>query len=115
MKCVAATVCCIYRTSTYHGNLIVPLHATSTDLHVAKVRIGFRLAEYAHGFRSSIPTHEAYQYALDSVPMLYALVILNCVHSGRIMPGARSGFSGRKARKFEGAHTKSQWLKGILG
>ena len=62
IKCVAATVCCIYRTSTYHVNLVVSSYATSTDLHVAKMRIAFRLAEYAHGSRSSIPTHEAYKY-----------------------------------------------------
>lgn len=71
-----------------------------------KLRIGFRLAEYAHGFRATIPTHEAYQYGLDSVPMLLALVILNVVHPARIMPGKESDLPSRKARKTGGVHDK---------
>jgi RTA1 like protein len=72
------------------------------------MRIIFRLCEYAQGFQSNIPTHEAYQYCLDSVPMLFALVILNILHPGRIMPGEESNLPSRKERKLEGIHNKSQ-------
>lgn len=70
------------------------------------MRIIFRLCEYAQGFKSSIPTHEAYQYCLDSLPMLCALVILNVIHPGRIMPGKASDLPSRKERKGEGIHNK---------
>ncbi|KAJ5117611.1 hypothetical protein N7448_011243 [Penicillium atrosanguineum] len=58
--------------------------------------------EYSHGFKSNIPDHEAYQYGLDSVPMLLSLVILNFLHPGRIMPGKESDLPSRKERKSEG-------------
>lgn len=64
-----------------------------------KMRIIFRLVEYSHGFKSDIPNHEAYQYALDSVPMLFALVVYNFFHPGRIMAGKESDFPSRKERK----------------
>jgi hypothetical protein len=72
------------------------------------MRIVFRLVEYSDGFKSNIPDHEAYQYALDSLPMLFALVILNFIHPGRIMPGKESDLPGRKERKAEGIHSKSR-------
>jgi hypothetical protein len=75
------------------------------------MRIGFRLAEYAHGYKSTIPTHEAYQYSLDSAPMLCTLVILNCFHPGRIMTGKESNLPSRKERKM-GIHNKSEKLSG---
>ena len=50
-----------------------------------QLRIAFRLAEYSQGFDSTIPNHEAYQYALDSTPMLLALVVLNVLHPGRLV------------------------------
>jgi hypothetical protein len=71
------------------------------------MRIGFRLAEYAHGYKSTIPTHEAYQYCLDSAPMICSLVILNVFHPGRIMPGGDSNLPSRKERKTKGIHKKS--------
>ncbi len=63
------------------------------------MRIVFRLCEYAEGLTSNIPNHEAYQYCLDSLPMLLALVLLNVVHPGRIMPGKESDIPSRKSRK----------------
>ena len=72
------------------------------------MRVIFRLCEYAQGFQSTIPTHEAYQYCLDSVPMLCSLVILNFLHPGRIMPGEESNLPGRKERKAEGIYKKSE-------
>jgi hypothetical protein len=71
------------------------------------MRIIFRLVEYSHGVKSSIPSHEAYQYALDSVPMLLALVVLSFVHPGRIMPGKESNLPSRRERKVEGINRRS--------
>jgi hypothetical protein len=83
-------------------------------LTFAKMRIIFRLCEYSQGFKSNIPDHEAYQYCLDSVPMLFALVILNVFHPGRIMRGKESDLPSRKERKANGIHNKSGSLAGIL-
>lgn len=63
------------------------------------MRIIFRLCEYSKGLTSTIPLHEAYQYCLDSLPMLVALVALNVVHPGRIMPGKDGDMPSRKERK----------------
>ena len=70
------------------------------------MRIIFRLVEYAQGLTSSIPNHEAYQYCLDSLPMLAALVMFNIVHPGRIMSGKESDIPSRKQRKQAGRRTK---------
>ena len=78
------------------------------------MRIGFRLSEYAHGYKSTIPSHEAYQYSLDSAPMLCTLVILNFFHPSRIMPGEESDLPSRKERKA-GIHNKSERLREISG
>jgi hypothetical protein len=71
-----------------------------------QIRIIFRLVEYSHGFKSDIPSHEAYQYGLDSVPMLLALVVLNFIHPGRIMSGKDSDLPSRKERNLEGVRNK---------
>ncbi|QKX61007.1 uncharacterized protein TRUGW13939_08153 [Talaromyces rugulosus] len=87
-----------------HGvSSVLPLlYAVYAVLLLITTRIIFRLIEYSHGFKSNIPDHEAYQYALDSVPMLFALVILNFIHPGRIMPGKESDLPSRKERRAEG-------------
>jgi hypothetical protein len=64
-----------------------------------QLRIIFRLAEYSQGLTSNIPNHEVYQYCLDTLPMLIALIILNVVHPGRVMPGKECDIPGRKQRK----------------
>ncbi|KAL1890735.1 hypothetical protein Sste5346_008060 [Sporothrix stenoceras] len=51
------------------------------------IRIIFRIVEYSSGLKSTIPSHEAYQYALDTLPMFIALVLYNIVHPARIMRG----------------------------
>jgi hypothetical protein len=71
------------------------------------MRIIFRLCEYANGLKSTIPLHEAYQYALDSLPMLTALVLLNIVHPGRIMPGREGDIPGRSERKHMKVNAKA--------
>ena len=67
-----------------------------------QIRIIFRLIEYAQGYDSGIPVHEAYQYVFDSTMMLAALVLFNAFHPGRIMPGKESDFPSRKHRKAVG-------------
>ncbi|KAM0263964.1 hypothetical protein ACHAQJ_000999 [Trichoderma viride] len=63
--------------------------ATGNNAPQNKLRIIFRICEYAQGLDSSIPQHEAYQYSLDSLPMLLALVVFNIMHPGRIMCGRK--------------------------
>jgi hypothetical protein len=68
-------------------------------LIICKARIIFRLCEYSQGLTSNIPNHEAYQYCLDSLPMVVALILLNVVHPGRVMKGKEGDIPGRKERK----------------
>ncbi|KAA8576773.1 hypothetical protein EYC84_006832 [Monilinia fructicola] len=81
----------------------------------SQIRIVFRLAEYSQGLTSSIPNHEAFQYALDSVPMFFALILLNVLHPGRIMTDPESDIPGRRERKGEAFKTKNaeggRWWK----
>jgi RTA1 like protein. len=74
------------------------------------MRIVFRLCEYSQGLDSKIPLHEAFQYCLDSLPMLLALVMLNFVHPGRVMPGTGSEVPSRKERKKMSIDTKARPL-----
>ena len=78
------------------------LYVLYAVLTLITIRIVFRLIEYANGVKSGIPRHEAYQYVFDSSMMLFALVLLNVVHPGRIMPGKESDFPSRKERKRVG-------------
>lgn len=64
-----------------------------------QLRIIFRLIEYSKGLNSTIPSHEAYQYCLDSLPMLVALCTFNIVHPGRLMPGKESEMPSLKQRR----------------
>ncbi|KAK4082059.1 hypothetical protein Purlil1_11282 [Purpureocillium lilacinum] len=76
-------------------------------LILVTIRIIFRLIEYANGLESSIPEHEVYQYALDSLPMLIALVLFNIVHPGRVMPAHETkipSFPERRRQKREGVN-----------
>ncbi|TKA66217.1 hypothetical protein B0A55_10228 [Friedmanniomyces simplex] len=75
------------------------LYVEYAVLLLITIRIIFRLAEYSNGLDSSIPEHEAYQYVLDSTPMLTALVLFNAVHPGFTMRGAESNLPARKERK----------------
>ncbi|KAH6879318.1 RTA1 like protein-domain-containing protein [Alternaria rosae] len=88
------------------------LYGIYAVLLLITIRIIFRLVEYSHGFKSNIPNHEAYQYGLDSVPMLLALVLLNFLHPGRIMPGKDSDLPSRKERKVKGIRNKGEKING---
>ncbi|MCJ1301210.1 hypothetical protein MMC08_004009 [Hypocenomyce scalaris] len=89
------------------------LYAIYAVLTLITTRIIFRLCEYSKGLTSTIPNHEAYQYCLDSLPMLAALFLLNIIHPGRIMPGKDSNLPSRKERKRDKICTKSD-RNGIL-
>ncbi|OKL56095.1 hypothetical protein UA08_08788 [Talaromyces atroroseus] len=99
------------KVSTASPNLsiqsgLVLLYALGMVLVLITLRILFRLAEYAHGLTSTIPNHEAYQYCLDSLPMLLAFVILSVVHPGSIMKGPECEIPSRKKRKASGIMCK---------
>ena len=78
------------------------LYAVYAALALISIRIIFRLAEYSQGYTSGPSWHEAYQYVFDSTMMLFALVIFNIVHPGRVMPGKESDFPSRKEREAVG-------------
>ncbi|EEA28511.1 hypothetical protein TMatcc_003159 [Talaromyces marneffei ATCC 18224] len=82
------------------------LYALIAALILISLRIFFRLAEYSNGLQSTIPNHEAFQYCLDSLPMLLALIILNIVHPGAIMRGPMCEIPSRKRRRVEGVRCK---------
>lgn len=88
-----------------HGTL---LPVTQIYWLSVKMRIIFPLCEYSQGIRSNIPNHEAFQYCLDSLPMLVALHILNVFYSGRIMPGKESDIPSRKERKKNARFVKKK-------
>ena len=96
---------------TVSDTLLLGQHCNVAD-NLMQMRIGFRLAEYAHGFNSTIPNHEAYQYCLDSLPMMLALYLLNVIHPGRIMYGKECDMPSRKQRKH-GLRTKDESLSSI--
>ena len=75
------------------------LYILYTVVTLITIRIVFRLIEYANGFKSTIPKHEAYQYVFDSTLMLIASVLFNIFHPGRLMPGGESNLPSRKVRK----------------
>ncbi|KAL7782590.1 RTA1 like domain-containing protein [Trichoderma afarasin] len=76
--------------STKLSPAMLLLYTQFVVLALISLRIIFRICEYAQGLDSTIPLHEAYQYALDSLPMLLALVAFNAVHPGRIMSDSKS-------------------------
>ncbi|KAH6676560.1 RTA1 like protein-domain-containing protein [Halenospora varia] len=86
------------------------LYTIYAVLLLITIRIIFRLVEYSEGLTSKIPSHEAYQYALDSLPMLVALVLLNVVHPGQVMQGKECDIPGRKQRKAMGNEKSAMQL-----
>jgi RTA1 like protein len=85
--------------------LLYTLYASIT---LISVRIIYRLVQYASGFLSTIPTHEAYFYCLEALPMFIALLIMNITHPGRTLIGPDSEFPSRKQRKEEQRIKKEQ-------
>ena len=69
-----------------------------------QVRVIFRLVEFGGGASQSNPilTNEAYQLALDALPMLIALFAMNVVHPGVVLKGSESSFPGGWRRRKAG-------------
>ncbi|KAL6802902.1 RTA1 like domain-containing protein [Trichoderma sp. SZMC 28013] len=86
--------------STKLSPSVLLLYTQFVVLALISLRIIFRICEYAQGLDSSIPLHEAYQYTLDSLPMLLALVAFNAIHPGRIMRGIQRTLEYRKAQFY---------------
>lgn len=86
--------------------LVRPYSGSYSYTYYSQLRIFFRLAEYSNGLQSTIPNHEAFQYCLDSLPMLLALIILSVVHPGAIMRGSACEIPARKKRRAEGIRCK---------
>ncbi|KAK5195854.1 hypothetical protein LTR92_004795 [Exophiala xenobiotica] len=82
------------------------LYTVYAVLALITLRIIFRLCEYSNGLDSTVPNHEAYQYCLDSLPMLLAFMLLCIVHPGRIMPGKECEILSRRERQKTGARCK---------
>ncbi|KAH8678857.1 RTA1 like protein-domain-containing protein [Tricladium varicosporioides] len=90
------------------------LYTIYAVLLLITIRIIFRLVEYSEGLTSKIPSHEVYQYTLDSLPMLIALVLLNVVHPGQVMRGKECDIPGRRQRKAMGSEKSAMPLSGSL-
>jgi len=81
--------------------------------NTTQVRIIFRICEYAQGLNSTIPNHEAFQYSLDSLPMLLALWVFNVAHPGRLMSasdGQMPSFRQRRRARKEQNMAREQIL-----
>ncbi|KAF8847501.1 hypothetical protein BDZ45DRAFT_709653 [Acephala macrosclerotiorum] len=92
------------------------LYIMYTVILLITIRVIFRLIEYSNGFKSTISDTEAYMYSLDSVPMFVALVLLNIVHPGNIMPGKESDLPSRKERKMaKGGYASEEGLVSSVG
>ncbi|KAI9826787.1 MAG: hypothetical protein M1819_007258 [Sarea resinae] len=81
------------------------------SLTLITVRIIFRMCEYAQGTSASnpVPNHEAYEYCLDAMPMLFAVFLMNFTHPGRVLVGPESEFPriSRKEKKRLKAEKKA--------
>jgi len=92
----------------------------------SQARIVFRFVEFSSGFDSAIPTHEAYFYCLDAVPMFTAIFLFNAFHPGRALVGSESEFpkmskqqkkedkAQKKEAKRQKKEEKKQRKKGVL-
>lgn len=78
-------------------------YAIYAALFLITVRIVFRLAQYARGTNpdNAALSNEWFEYVWDAAPMLFALVILNVIHPGRVLQGPDSDFPrvSRKEKK----------------
>ena len=71
------------------------LYALYTTLALITVRIIFRLVQYSAGILSSIPTHEAYFYCFEALPMSLAIGLMNVTYPGRYLVGPDSEFPNK--------------------
>jgi hypothetical protein len=74
------------------SNWLPLLYATYACLVFITIRIIFRLVQYSSGVLSYIPTHEAFFYVFEALPMSLALWLVNGIHPGRYLVGPDSEF-----------------------
>ncbi|TVY31867.1 hypothetical protein LSUB1_G008679 [Lachnellula subtilissima] len=84
------------------------IYALYASLGLIAIRIIYRLAEYGPGVSLSnpLPTHEAFFYCLDALPIFLAIAIMNVIHPGHVLVGPDSDFprlsrAQKKAAKAE--------------
>jgi len=75
------------------------LYVTYGSLSFITIRIIFRLVQYSSGVLSYIPTHEAFFYVFEALPMSLALWMLNAIHPGRYLVGVDSEFPPKEKGK----------------
>ncbi|KAH8684775.1 RTA1 like protein-domain-containing protein [Tricladium varicosporioides] len=78
------------------------LYVLFATLALITARIIYRIVEFAAGLdpaKNRLPYVEAYNFALDALPMLLAVLLLNLVHPGRILQGEGSEFPKGPSRK----------------
>jgi hypothetical protein len=88
--------------------LIVGLYLCLT---LITTRIIYRMIEFSSGLnpdKNQIPFHEAYFYALDALPMVGALVVMNICHPGRVLVGEGSEYPKGPTRKEKKAAKKQK-------
>ncbi|TVY14480.1 Protein RTA1 [Lachnellula arida] len=84
------------------------VYALYASLAMIAIRIIYRLAEYGPGVSLSnpLPSHEAFFYCLDALPIFLAITIMNLIHPGHVLVGPDSDFpkvsrAQKKAAKAE--------------
>ncbi|TVY67364.1 Protein RTM1 [Lachnellula suecica] len=88
------------------------LYALYASLALISIRIIYRLIEYAPGINANnpLPSHEAFFYCLDALPMLFAVTVLCFIHPGHVLIGPESEFPKvtRKQKKAAKAAKKAE-------
>ncbi|KAI9761959.1 MAG: hypothetical protein M4579_000742 [Chaenotheca gracillima] len=71
------------------------LCAVYAVLNLITTRIVYRIIEFANGVWDYVPTHEAFFYCLDALPMFAALCVFLVWHPGKYLVGPDSEFPKR--------------------
>ncbi|CZR56476.1 related to RTA1-involved in 7-aminocholesterol resistance [Phialocephala subalpina] len=79
------------------------------------VRIFFRLIEFSGGKTSSnpLPFHEGYFYALEAMPMFFAIMCFNVNHPGRVLVGPESELPGLRETFWKKGRGGRRGKKGV--
>ncbi|KAF4500422.1 RTA1 domain containing protein [Fusarium agapanthi] len=77
------------------------------------VRVIFRLVEFGGGANSNnvVLRHEEFQLYLGALSMLITLVLLNVVHAGQVLKGARANFPSAKVKWWHGQSVAFETLE----
>ncbi|KAF8587695.1 RTA1-domain-containing protein, partial [Ramaria rubella] len=68
------------------------LYTLYASLVLITIRVIFRLIEYSQGTFSTVTTHEAFFYCLDSVPVFISIMLFYFLHPGKVLVGPDSEF-----------------------